>query len=80
LNAAERAEQQMQEKKKKELLQRLQEEKARKSGRPEMVPGEGVPGEHAHERKPGEGYDVSVRGHRRRKPRKEKVNQDDGHH
>ena len=75
LNAAERAQQQMQEKKKKEMLQKLQEEKAKRMRvGPEMVPSEGVPGEHAHERKPGEGadLDVHVRQHRRHHPKKGK--------
>jgi len=74
LNAAERAQLQMKEKKKKEMLQKLQEERAKKKMNDDLhgkqVPGEDVPGEHAHERKPGEGYDVSVREHRRRKPKK----------
>ena len=63
----------MQEKKKKELMQKLQEEKAKsRSGGREMVPSEGVPGEHAHERKPGEGadLDVHVRQHRRHRPKR----------
>jgi hypothetical protein len=75
LNAAERAQQQMKEKKRQEMLQKLQEEKerSRKFG-PEKVPSEGVPGEHPHERKPGEGadLDVHVRQHRRHRPKRGK--------
>lgn len=84
LGARERAQQQAMEKKKQELLKKLQEERAKKKVNDDLhgkqIPGEGIPGEHAHERKPGEGYDVSVREHRRRRPKKEKVNPDDGHH
>lgn len=76
LGAQERTQQQTMEKKKRELLKKIQEEKAKKKMSDDLqgkqVPGEGVPGEHAHERKPGEGYDVSVREHRRRKPKKRK--------
>jgi hypothetical protein len=73
LNATERAQLQMKEKKKKEMLQKMAEEKAKRMGvGPERVPSEGVPGEHPHERKPGEGadLDVHVRQHRRHKPQR----------
>jgi hypothetical protein len=75
LNVAERAQQQMQEKKKKELLRKMAEEKAKRMRvGPEKIPSEGVPGEHAHERKPGEGadLDVHVRQHRRHRPKRGK--------
>jgi hypothetical protein len=72
LGAQQRA--QKEDKKKQELLKKLQEERAKKKINDELhgkqTPSEEVPGEHAHERKPGEGYDVSVREHRRRKPAK----------
>ena len=74
MNAAERAEQQMKEKKKKELMQKMQEEKARsRTGTErEEVPSEGVPGSTPHMRKPGEGQDldVHVRQHRRHHPKR----------
>jgi hypothetical protein len=76
LGAQEKAQQQALEKKKQELLKKLHEERAKKKMNDDLhgkqAPSEGVPGEIPHERKPGEGYDVSVREHRRRKPKKRK--------
>jgi len=82
LNAAERAQQQMQEKKKKEMMQKLAEEKSKRMSDEldgKKIPSEGVPGNHAHERKCGEGADldihsrqVRVRAHNRGSPHKKK--------
>lgn len=67
------ARREMEEKKKKELLRKLAEEKNKK-GSDEIdgkeVPSEETPGSKPYERKPGEGADlVNVRQHRRRHPR-----------
>ena len=64
LGAQERAERQMEEKRKKEMMQKLQEERAKKKMSDDLdgkqIPSSEIPGNHAHERKCGEGADLDI--------------------